>query len=203
MLNPQAALVAGSKKIEVVLLPKGFRFRLHAGGIGSGGEFACAEFVRGDMRLEIHFRDSLGIVRYHIGDQSASHESYMRELGVWDKCRYPGFSDDPMESFGNLAHDLNLAEDFVAGAPATLRSAALKEAADAARQHERLMARYVGDDRVSDGLRKSFREKNYGKVIRLAEKLKFPERLVGSEQSMVKIARKKEGLFSKLSRLLK
>ncbi len=63
-------------------------------------------------------RQRLGLVRYHVGDEHASHESYMREIGVWDQCHYPGFSSDPMNGFEELAHDLNFAGDFVTGSGA-------------------------------------------------------------------------------------
>jgi hypothetical protein len=84
--------------------------------------------VRGNRRLELHFRYSLGMVRFHIADQNASHEAYMRELGAWEGCRYPGFSDDPMDAFRNLAHDIAVAEDFLSGTGEVLRIASEKEA---------------------------------------------------------------------------
>lgn len=104
----------------------GFRFQFREEGRGAGGNFASGEFVCEDRRLELHFRGSLGLVRYHVGDQSASHESYMRELGVWDQRHYPGFSEDPAAAFHDLAHDLGLAHDFLSGPATVLRTAAAK-----------------------------------------------------------------------------
>ena len=148
VFRPKDALLEGAKILDLVLLPKGFRFQLREKGRGSGGNFAWGEFVREDRRLELHFRQSLGLVRYHVGDQSASHESYMRELGVWDRCRYPGFSEDPAAHFHNLAHDLGLADDFLSGWAAVLRTAAAREASDTAEQDKRAMVGFLGRGRL-------------------------------------------------------
>jgi hypothetical protein len=126
----QDALLEGMQFIQEILRPKGFRFHFRAEGKGSGGHFAWGEFVRDDRRLEPHFRLSLGLVRYHGGDQSVSNEANMREPGVTGRCQYPTFSDDPMGAFRGLAHDLTLAEDFVTGSTPILRKAATKEEVD-------------------------------------------------------------------------
>jgi hypothetical protein len=191
VFSPKEALLDGAKILDAVLLPKGFRFQFRKEGKGSGGNFAWGEFVREDRRLELHFRQSLGLVRYHVGDQSAFHESYMRELGVWDQCRYPGFSEDPAAAFHDLAHDLGLADDFLSGWAAVLRTAAATEASDTAAQNKRDMAGYVGDVRQRQQLRQRFREGRYGQVVALAETLKYPDQMTESERRMVEIARKK------------
>jgi hypothetical protein len=127
---PSKAILGGARILEPMLLPNGFEFHFRGSGRSSGGEFARGEFVRDDRRLEFHFRYSLGLVRYHVGNKSASHESYMRGLGVWDRCKYPGFSDDPTDAFHDLVHDLRFAEDFLAGSAAVLLRAAATDAAD-------------------------------------------------------------------------
>ena len=66
-------------------------------------------------------RFNLGLVRYHVRAESASHDYYMRELGVQERCHYPGFSEDPKEAFLGLAHDLAFAGDFLTGTGALLR----------------------------------------------------------------------------------
>ncbi|MFZ0980039.1 MAG: hypothetical protein WAN23_11620 [Candidatus Acidiferrales bacterium] len=192
MLRPKDALVNGVQILEPLLLPNGFHFRFGGDGVGSGGNFAWGEFVREERRLELHFRRSLGLDRYHVGEQSASHESYMRELGVWDQCRYPGFSDDPVNTFDDLAHDLGFADDFLVGPGTTLRQAAAKEAVSTAARQADAMAGYVGDKGKVDQLRIRFREKRYGDVLRLAAELKYPNRMSESERLMVEIARKNE-----------
>jgi hypothetical protein len=191
VFSPKEALLDGAKILDAVLLPKGFRFQFRKEGKGSGGNFACGEFVREDRRLELHFRQSLGLVRYHVGDQSAFHESYMRELGGWDQCRYPGFSEDPAAAFHDLAHDLGLADDFLSGSAAVLRTAAATEASGTAEQNKRAMAGDIGDVRQRQHLRERFREGSYGQVVALAETLKYPDQMTESERRMVKIARKR------------
>src|SRR5271169_5470471 len=136
-------LLDGTKILDPVLLPKGFRFQFREEAKGSGGNFAWGEFVREDRRLELHCRQTLGLVRYHVGNQIASHESYMRELGVLDQRHYPGFSEDPAAAFRDLAHDLGLADDFLSGSAAVLLTAATREASETAEQDERAMAGHV------------------------------------------------------------
>ena len=153
VFSPKEALLDGAKILGAVPLPKGLRFQFRKEGKGSGGNFACGEFIREDRRLELHFRQSLGLVRYHVGDQCASHESYMRELGVLDQRRYPGFSEDPAAGFHDLAHDLGLADDFLSGSAGVLRTAAAREASDTAEQDKRTTAGYVGDVRRRQELR--------------------------------------------------
>jgi hypothetical protein len=191
LAGPREVLSKGVKVLKPLLQSKGFRFRFGREGEGSGGPFACGEFVRRDRRFELHFRGSLGLVRYHVGQDSASHESYMRELDVWDQCKYPGFSDDPMDAFGRLAHDLTFADDFLDGPATVLRQAAAKEAANTAAQQADLMAGYVGDKRKLDQLRECFREKQYSEVVRLAGELKYPDRISDSQRKMVEIARRR------------
>jgi len=189
--RPKDALLDGAKILDLVLLPYGFRFQFREEGRGAGGNFAWGEFVREDRRLELHFRQGLGLVRYHVGDHSVSHESYMRELGVWDQRRYPGSSDDSAEAFHDLAHDLGLAHDFLAGPAAVLRTAAARETSDTNEQNERTMVRNVGDLRQRQQLQQRFREGSYGQVVALAEALKYPDQMTESERRMVEIARKK------------
>ena len=190
MTTPKTSLLDGSHSLETVLVPQGFTFQFRGEGQSSGGHFAWGEFVRADRRLEIHFRYSLGLVRYHIAQQSASHESYMRELGVSEQCCYPGFSNDSSEAFVGLAHDLAFAEDFLAGTGAVLRRASIKEASDEAARNASLMAGYVGDKREIEKLHDSFRKKDYIGVISAHDALKYPERLAESERKMVEFARK-------------
>ena len=142
--SPSEVLLDGVKILDRVLSPKGFQFQFKGHGPSSGGNFAWGEFVRDNRWLEIHFRHGLGLVRYHIGNHSASHESYMRALGVRDQCKYPGYSDDPLEAFRDLAHDLVFADDFFTGTAAILRRAAAEEASKEAIRDAKLRAGYRG-----------------------------------------------------------
>ncbi len=98
----------------------GFAFACGEPEDSSGGRFAKCEFQRGDRRLEFHFRYSLGLVTYHLGTQSISHESYM--WSVLDRrhaSHYPGFSAEPLESFRTLLLDLEQSGgDFLSGTDA-------------------------------------------------------------------------------------
>jgi hypothetical protein len=191
VLRPKDVLLDGAKILDPVLRPKGFRFQFREEAKGSGGNYAWGEFVREDRRIELHFRQTLGLVRYHLGNQSASHESYMRELGVLDQRRYPGFSDDPAAAFHDLAHDLSWADDFLSASAAVLRKAAAREASDTAEQNKRATAGHFGDVRQRQQLHERFREGSYGQVVALAETLKYPDQMTESERRMVEIARKK------------
>jgi len=189
--SPKDALLEGAKILGQMLRPTGFEFHFRGEGRGSGGSFAWGEFVRGDRRLELHFRRNLGLVSYHVGNLCATHESYMRQLGVWKERRYPGFSEEPTDAFRGLAHDLGLAEDFLTGTAANLKQAAAKEKVSVDNQNADVRAHSVGDTRKLDQMRNSFREKRYGEVVKLARGLKYPNQMTQSERKMVEIARKR------------
>ena len=116
-MTPSEVMESGRKILERVLGPHGWRFVPGPSGASSGGQYAQADVIRGDRRLELHFRHSLGLVTYHLGSASVSHEAYMEVLlGCRGASRYPGFSDDPLDGFRGLAADLQQhAMDFVAG----------------------------------------------------------------------------------------
>jgi len=116
-MTPEEAIEQGRKILEPVLAVNGWRFVPGSTGTGSGGHFAQAEFVRDDRRLELHFRWSLGLVTYHVGELALSHEAYMEALlGRHGASRYPGFSADPIDGFRDLAADLQEhCMDFVVG----------------------------------------------------------------------------------------
>ena len=191
MTRPKEALIKGAQILQQSLAPHGFQFQFREDGKGSGGAFAWGEFIRGERKIELHFRFTLGMVRYHVDDQSASHESYMRELNVWNQCRYPGFSEDAADGFRQLTHDLAFADDFMCGDAAVLRNAAAKEALKAEKQDEQIMDASVGDVRKLEEMRDHFRGGWYGEVIRLAAELKYPDQMSSSEQWMVKLAGEK------------
>ncbi|HEV2304033.1 MAG TPA: hypothetical protein VGR93_00810 [Candidatus Acidoferrales bacterium] len=192
-LSPKDALIDGARILGGLLFKKGFEVRFRGAGKSSGGDFAWGEFFRADRRLELHFRASLGLVRYHVGDQSASHEFYMRELGVLDQCRYPTFSNDPMSAFEGLLHDLGFADDFLDGSAEKLREAAAKEEVVESDRQEDAMAGNVGDKRRIEQLHKCFHDKEYREVVNLARALKYPNRLSESERKMVEIAQTRAG----------
>jgi hypothetical protein len=114
--DPEKILIVGTKLLDPILEPRGFRFLLGGSGIGSGGRFASGKYSRENRSLELHFRCSLGLVTYHIQAASMDHETYMRMLGVRERSSYPDFPKDPLDSFRSLASDLELyCEDFLSG----------------------------------------------------------------------------------------
>lgn len=108
MKNPKKILEDGRSFLDPVLAGHGYSWSPGKPGIGSGGRFAFGEYVRGNRRLEIHFRYTLGLVSYHVGSEKVDHQSYMRALlGPGGDNLYPGISIDPLDGFRHLAHDLN------------------------------------------------------------------------------------------------
>jgi len=123
--DPGENLRRGREILDPLLTTHGFGFVVEASGRSSGGEFASGEYVRGDRRLELHFRHSLGLVRYHVGPISMTHGDYMRALGREGQHRYPGFSQDPLDAFRDLRSDLEaFCGDFLAGAGDRFQEAA-------------------------------------------------------------------------------
>ena len=84
------SMEAGVDFLSGLMQSHGFAYAGTAIGKGSGGAFASGEYRRGDRRLELHFRHSLGLVKYHAGDVELSHEDYMWSvLGERYACHYP------------------------------------------------------------------------------------------------------------------
>jgi hypothetical protein len=189
--KPQARLRAGIQVVASVLTPHGFSFVFRKSANSSGGPFASGEFVRGDRRLELHVREGLGLVRYHLGSHSASHEYYMKELGVWPRCDYPGFAEDPTDPFARLAHDLSFAGEFISGDARLLLQASERERAAIAERNGRDLQGYVGDLRTLERMRDAFRSCAYHQVIELAANLTLPYKMTPAQWRMVEIARKK------------
>jgi hypothetical protein len=116
VMEPKRQLLAGVRVLDPVLGQFGFIFELEAEAKGSGGPFASGSYRKGDRALELHFRHSLGLVRYYIGKATLDHESYMRFVGAYGRNQYPDFPLDPLESFVHLANDINAyCSDFVSG----------------------------------------------------------------------------------------
>lgn len=109
-MNPVEVLREGAAELVSILGPDGFAFVETGSGRSSGGHYASGEFRRGDRRLELHVRRSLGLVTYHVGDATLRHEDLTRAVAAIRQCResaqYPGSSDQPLDGFRHLAADL-------------------------------------------------------------------------------------------------
>ena len=193
-VDPRATLEVGARVLGDVLEPAGFRFVIAQSGRGSGGHFARGDFIRADRRLELHFRRFLGLVRYHIGADHAGHEAYMRALGVWDRCAYPGFSSEPLVGFEHLAADLrHFGDDFIVGGGTVLRRAAAVEREATTIANKAQMTDSVGDSKRRAEARDAFRQGMHGRVVELFQSLQYPERLSQAERKMLDLARRRLG----------
>ncbi len=108
-MDPQVALRSGAQELARALAPAGFAFAFIKEGEGSGGPFAVGEFRKENRRVEFHFRQSLGLVSYQVGEWTLSHSEYVRavrELHGGGEAFYPGFSSDPLAGFVDLRQDL-------------------------------------------------------------------------------------------------
>ena len=96
----------GVEILAPLLTSHGFVYETGPTDRGSGGFFARGAFVRNNHRLEFSVRYAVGEVYYRVGSQMLSHEDYMRVAAGRGKHRYPGFSDEPLDGFRDLAADL-------------------------------------------------------------------------------------------------
>jgi hypothetical protein len=191
-MNPRAKLEEGAEILGDFLYPIGFRFEVVNEGIGSGGDFAEGEFRKGEIKLELHFRNSLGKVRYHCGTKSVSHKNYMKALGVIDQCQYPGFSNDPLDGFRSLKHDIaKFGSDFTDENHFVLLRATQEEQAQETQMAKVLWSGYEGDNRKRTNGKQYFTQKQYQKCIAELESVQYPELLTNSERKMLEIAKRK------------
>ncbi len=126
-MEPAEILQSGIKELDAIMIPHGFMFETLQEGKSSGGKFANGEYRRGNRRLVLHFRRSLGLVTHHVGDVFLSHEDYIRALlglsKVQGRNSYPGFSTDPIDGFRHLREDLERFGDiFLNGSDEEFRS---------------------------------------------------------------------------------
>lgn len=114
----------GRNHIDPIMSAHGFTWEPMWAGNSSGDLSDSGRYVRGERSLELHFRHSLGLVTYRIGNLSLMHEEYMRLCAPRGAAQYPGFSEDPLDAFKHLAHDLSTyAADFLSGSGDQLRLA--------------------------------------------------------------------------------
>lgn len=184
-MNPEALLHQGVAVLDPVLGPAGFAFVMGDAGIGSGGPYASGSFTRGDTRLELHFRRSLGPVIYHFGDSCIGHGDLMKVLGCGTDAAYPGYSDDPLSGFHDLRSDLErFGVGFLAGDVTELRQAAQDATEREARRWTAVQAGYEGDGRSREQARAFFRAGNYREALTAFRSVRHPDLLTASERRM-------------------
>lgn len=122
-MTPGEAIEAGRTILDPLLAPAGFRWESLGEGRGSGGPFAQAAYVKGDLRLEFSYRWALGDVRYQVGGASIEHASLMRMLGAYRSAKFLSFDRaDPLAGFVALYDDLvAYCDDFVHGQGSIVR----------------------------------------------------------------------------------
>ena len=143
-MTPETQLEAGAAILAKFLAGYGFQFRVEETDRGSGGPFARGAFLKGDRRLELHYRWSLGLVSYTVGNTRVAHEDFARARASDGRGVYSGFFSEPLDDFRALLADLEAfgspflsgsVEDFLAVAewvqshPRPLGLAALDDAA--------------------------------------------------------------------------
>jgi len=183
----------GCEILDRIMQPHGFQFVPGESGMSKFGPYTQGDYVRGDRRLELHLRYSLGLVTYHIGDMSVSHDAYLRALTKGEGGnQYPGYSDDPLDGFRHLAHDLQkFCDDFLSGDGKILIATAQDQRVKEEIASKLDMAGAVGDDRAREKARELFREEKYREVLDILENLRYPELMTGSEKRMLEIAKRK------------
>jgi hypothetical protein len=111
-MKPVDVLNAGARDLAAAVVPEGFTFVGTGAGQGSGGEFASGAYRRDDRRLELSFRNSLGLVTYRVGEVMIGHEEYIRAVRALDQIdaspAYPGFHQEPAAQFAALREDLQV-----------------------------------------------------------------------------------------------
>jgi len=134
--NAVESFDAGMHILSPLMEAHGFKRTAPLSGESSGGSYASAQWVRGDRVLDLHFRHSLGLVSYRVGDVSLPHEEYMWAVtGRKWSTECPRFSDDPLDGFRNLRMDLERhGASFLSGADGGFlediaRAALLKQSA--------------------------------------------------------------------------
>ena len=197
-MTPEQQLYDGVKTLSPYLEPLGFKFELKGTGKGSGGHFAYGHFIKkGGLfgktkRIELHFRWSLGLVGYYLGNLALSHQDYIDLVSKQGQNKYPNFSGNPQDSFHCLLWDLqHLLNDFTENDAVIFKERAPKRIDEIKQQQEIInqadKKKYSGDQRLIDQAKKEFRKGNYMQVDKLRQQLQYPELLSATEKKLFEL----------------
>ncbi|WP_157068068.1 hypothetical protein [Desulfosarcina cetonica] len=107
MSNKTDIIQKGADIMAPVFKKYGFVFSIEGEGQSSGGEFAFGSWCKGNRRLEFHYRYTLGLVNYFLGEERIGHQWYLWAVtGKKHSGSYPGNSEDPVDSFSRLKNDI-------------------------------------------------------------------------------------------------
>jgi hypothetical protein len=108
-------LMKGTRKLDPVLNPLGFVFKISENGVSSAGAFAAGFYENGDKKIGLIFRSfaGLGSVNYECRRWNIDHDSLMRYLGKQDvsKLKYKtntfkSYSKDGGDVFDAFVYDI-------------------------------------------------------------------------------------------------
>lgn len=200
-MTPEQQLLDGVKILSTYLEPLGFHFKLLGTGQSSGGHFAYGQFICGDREIELHYRWSLGLVSYKVGNLVLGHEDYINLLDKHGQNKYPNFSDEPNDAFKCLKFDLeNLMEDFAKKNAILFRQKALEKVFEIEKQqaikNNADKKIYSGDQRIIDQAKVEFKNGNYLQVDKLKRQIQHPALLTTTEKKIFELndERKKNAL---------
>ncbi|HRE56691.1 MAG TPA: hypothetical protein PLW09_02635 [Candidatus Kapabacteria bacterium] len=200
-LTPEQHLLDGVKILSTYLDPLGFHFKLEGTGQSSGGHFAYGQFVNGDRAIELHYRWSLGLVSYKVGNLALGHEEYINLLDKHGQNQYPNYSDEPNDAFRCLRFDLeNLLVDFTENNAILYKQKAPDKIFEIERQqaikNNANKKIYSGDQRIIDQAKAEFKNGNYLQVDKLKRQIQHPDLLTETEKKIFELndTRKKDSL---------
>ncbi len=190
MTDARDALKAGIDSLAAFISKHELAFVHDSADCGSGGYFARGSLVSGNCRVNLSYRYGLGDIRLDAAGLSMPFDEYLRAIGVYSSARYPSTRAGAADQFDALAHDLGTyCAEFLAGAP--------EQFVDAHRRWKAStrdpMIAWVGDTRARAQAGEAFRSKDFACVVKLLDKLQYPEDLSASERKMYDLARSRIG----------
>ena len=196
-LTPQQSLLEGVKILSTYLEPLGFQFKLNGTGNSSGGHFAHGNFYCGDREIMMHYRWSLGLVSYKVGNLVLGHEDYIDLIDKHGQNKYPNFSNESTDAFNCLRFDLeNLLNDFTENNAIQFREKAPEKIMAINKIQEIKKNVYKknisGDRQIIEQAKAEFKNGNYNLVDDLKKKIQHLDLLTETEKKIFELNDKKK-----------